>query len=202
MGQFWNLKAKPNGEVYRDWTDEVNHDGIIRYLGLLNLERLLVVSPNALSEILVTKTYDFVKPPQLVSGLGRILGIGLFLAEGDEHKRQRKDLAPAFAFRHIKEMYPVFWEKSKELINAIIASQEHSRKEGENDLSIDVADWTSRATLDIIGTAGLGRDFKSLKDPNNGLIQIYKRLFKPSGSQKVLALLSSFLPTWLIRGLP
>ena len=43
-------------------------------------------SPEALSEVLTTKSYDFVKPSMLRNGLGRILGTGLILAEGDEHK--------------------------------------------------------------------------------------------------------------------
>ena len=32
------------------------------------------------------KSYDFIKPKILRAGLGRILGIGLVVAEGDEHK--------------------------------------------------------------------------------------------------------------------
>lgn len=43
-------------------------------------------SSQALSEVLTTKSYDFIKPQQLRNGLGRILGIGILLAEGDEHK--------------------------------------------------------------------------------------------------------------------
>lgn len=36
--------------------------------------------------MLNTKSYDFVKPLQIRLGLGRILGVGILLAEGDEHK--------------------------------------------------------------------------------------------------------------------
>lgn len=45
-----------------------------------------MTSPQALSEVLVTKSYDFIKPQQLRNGLGRVLGIGILVAEGDEHK--------------------------------------------------------------------------------------------------------------------
>lgn len=77
---------EPTGEPMRVWFEEVPNDGIIRYLDFLNSERLLVTNPKTLAEMLVQKTYDFVKPPQLVSGLGKILGVGVFLAEGEEHK--------------------------------------------------------------------------------------------------------------------
>ena len=42
---------------------------------------------------------------------------------------------------------------------------------------VEVSDWTSRATLDIIGVAGMGRDFEALKNPDNELNQTYKTIF-------------------------
>ena len=53
---------------------------------MLNSERLLIANTQALNEVLTTKSYDFVKPSLVRNGLGRILGVGIILAEGDEHK--------------------------------------------------------------------------------------------------------------------
>lgn len=53
---------------------------------LFNRERLLLTSPKALAEVLTTNSYDFVKPSLLREGLAQLLGIGVLLAEGDEHK--------------------------------------------------------------------------------------------------------------------
>lgn len=41
--------------------------------------------PKALAEVLVQKNYEFIKPKMMAAGLGRVLGIGVLLAEGDEH---------------------------------------------------------------------------------------------------------------------
>lgn len=73
-----------------DWINEVPNEGLIRYRVRFNRERLFVTSPKALSEVLVQKNYDFAKPRSLRLGLGRILGVGLIVAEGDEHKVGRK----------------------------------------------------------------------------------------------------------------
>jgi hypothetical protein len=66
--------------------ETVPHNGLIRYRHAFNRERVLVASPKALGEVLVTRNYEFIKPPQLRNGLGRILGVGILLAEGEEHK--------------------------------------------------------------------------------------------------------------------
>lgn len=39
-----------------------------------------------MSEVLVTKAYDFVKPNIVRQTMGRVIGEGILLAEGDEHK--------------------------------------------------------------------------------------------------------------------
>lgn len=204
MGQSSNLRAEPNGhaELYRVWSEQVPNDGILRYLDLFNREILVTVSPKALAEVLVQRPYEFIKPPGLVTSLGRILGVGVFLAEGEEHKKQRKALMPAFAFRHIKELYPIFWSQSSELVQALILHSKTGYPDGEQpSVNIDVKDWASRATLNIIGLAGLGQDFDSIKDPNNELIRTYKTIFSPGRGGQILAALF-FVAPWLLRALP
>ena len=56
---------------------------------------------------------------------------------------------PAFSFRHVIDLHPVFWAKSRELVEAVSAQIEAS---GVAD--VEVNGWASRATLDIIGLAG------------------------------------------------
>jgi hypothetical protein len=68
------------------WVSTVPNDGLIRFYGIGNLERVLLTSPKALSELLVTKVYDFEKPGPVRDNLRRITGDGILLAEGDEHK--------------------------------------------------------------------------------------------------------------------
>ena len=204
MGQSMKLRRDPNGqaELHRTWSEQLPNDGIIRYLDMFNTEILIPVSPKALAEVLVQRPYEFIKPPGLVTGLGKILGVGVFLAEGDEHKKQRKDLMPAFAFRHIKELYPIFWSKSGELVSALISHSGTGHRDGDSwGASVDVKDWASRATLDIIGLAGLGRDFDAIKDPENELIRTYKKIFSADRRSQIHAALFMIAP-WLMRALP
>jgi len=68
------------------WINEIPNDGLIYYNYLFNAERLLITTPKALGEVLVQKNYEFIKPETIRHGLGRILGVGVLLAEGEEHK--------------------------------------------------------------------------------------------------------------------
>lgn len=66
----------------------------------------------------------------------------------------------------------------------------------------EVASWASRATLDIIGVAGMGRDFGAIKDQNNALAKTYSKVMKPSKQAQLLALLGLFVPVWFLNLLP
>ncbi|KAK4994245.1 hypothetical protein LTR28_000952, partial [Elasticomyces elasticus] len=180
---------------------------------MFNRERLLLANPKALAEVLVTKSYEFIKPPQFRQGIANILGVGILLAEGDEHKTQRKNLMPAFAFRHTKDLYPVFWSKSRELTNAVSASIVNAQSNPSRETPgteekkhapnvIEVSGWVSRAALDIIGVAGMGQDFHALRDPDNELNKTYRRIFSPSKSAQYLQFAGQFLPLWFVRRLP
>ncbi|RFU76201.1 isotrichodermin c-15 hydroxylase cytochrome p-450 monooxygenase cyp65a1 [Trichoderma arundinaceum] len=190
------LAAKP-GAPMREWALNIRNEGIIRYYWFFNRERLLITSPKALAEVLVTNNYAFQKPENVRSFLGRILGYGVLLAEGDEHKRQRRNLMPAFAFRHIKDLYPLFWDKAREVTEAMT-------RECGNDgqAQMEVSEWASRVTLDIIGVAGLGKDFNAIQDETNDLVQTYQFLFKPKPPAKFLVFLATVVPTWLLHRLP
>lgn len=86
MGHFFRIITEPQGQPIRQWINGTPHNGLFRYLDFFNSERIAVVGSKALAEVLVHRAYDFVKPPQFVTGIGSILGVGLFLAEGEEHK--------------------------------------------------------------------------------------------------------------------
>ena len=202
MGQFFctGFTGGNTSGPIRHWIDEVPNSGIIRYLDIFNKERIVLTSPKGLAEVLTHRTYEFTKPRNFINTLGRILGIGLFLAEGQEHKTQRKLLMPAFAFRHIKELYPAFWAKSRELVNALFHESNDASSPGAR--TIEVSSWASRVTLDIIGVTGLGQDFHALEDSDNELLKTYKTLFTPSKIGRFMQILGLLFPLWLLRSLP
>ncbi|KAL3961010.1 hypothetical protein ACCO45_006127 [Purpureocillium lilacinum] len=194
-----NLWPRSGVEKVRSRTfgeEMVPNDGLIRILWHFNQEMVIVNSPQALSEILVTKCYSFEKPEFARKFLAFIIGWGLLTVEGDEHKTQRRDMLPAFSYRHIKNLYPTFWAKSRESVRAITATCDE-----KGFAEIDIAPWTARCALDIIGLAGVGVDFGSIQDAKSPLAQSYEHL-QPSPADMPLIGLRAFLPDFIMDNLP
>ncbi|CUA72796.1 Cytochrome P450 72A13 [Arabidopsis thaliana] [Rhizoctonia solani] len=81
---------------------------------------------------------------------------------------------PAFGALHIRNLLPTFTAKANQLRD-VWMDKLHDNLEGE---TIDVLPWLNRATLDIIGLAGFGYDFRSLKEPDKDeLSKAFAELF-------------------------
>ena len=106
---------------------------------------------------------------------------------------------PALNFRHVKELYPIFWSKSQELVQCLEAELRAKRPNNE----VEIFDWASRAALDVIGVAGMGRDFNALSDDKvNHNRRTYRGAFKPSRAAQVFSMLQLLLPEIIVDRLP
>lgn len=169
IGHGLILFKRPPGEAFLNLLKQTKNDGLIHFRGVFHADRLLVASPAALADVLVHRSYDFEKPPWSRNFLRKFLGDGLLMTEGDEHRHQRKHIMPAFSFRNIRELYPVFWSKSIEMCEVV------KRELWEKpDKVLDIGHFSTMVTLDIIGLAGLGRDIGSLRNNDDVLIENYE----------------------------
>jgi cytochrome P450 len=183
---------------------EIPNDGLLMFRGFGHQPRLILTNPKALGEVLVQKPYDYKKPAPLRAFLRRILGNGLIIVEGEEHKFQRKHIMPVFSFRHIKELYPMMWKKGVALTQGVEAEIREQFQDDEKRPSgvTDVNHWANRVTMDIIGVAGLGRDFNALKNSDDPLIQNYEELLEPTKEKLTYFATQIVLPQGLVNILP
>lgn len=146
---------------------------------LLQASILSTVDLKAVAHIL-NHNYTYRKSPELRYEFSLFIGDGLVGAEGDDHKRQRKILNPAFGLGPIREMTKVFVEKSIELrdeldklldgANAagLETGTSETKKTGEKDsVETDMVSWISRWGLDVIGLTGFNYSFNSLSSPSS-----------------------------------
>ena len=109
-------------------------------LGFVRL--LLVNSPALAHEVLVEKNDAFVKSAGLSVFARPMLGNGLLTSERDEHKRQRRMMAPIFAHKRIAGFADVMRDR------AIISAQRMLQAGGSE---LDLCEEMMRLTLEIVG---------------------------------------------------
>jgi len=78
--------------------------------------------------------------------------------------------------------------------------QQEMAAENVKSKCFEVLEWLNRATLDIIGEAGLGAEISSLDNPETPIRQVYRGLFSCDISSRIYHGLTTFIP--LARYLP
>ncbi|KAF7319861.1 Cytochrome P450 [Mycena kentingensis (nom. inval.)] len=178
-------------EVYHSWTARFGKT--FRYNGFGRHDyRLMSFDLRVLTHVLSSPQY--VKPWQTRSFLRRLLGRGVFTMEGSEHRVLRKLIGPVFTQQAVKNMAPIFFQKSEELCDrwdALIASSSDSPAT----LTLDVSHWVSRTTFDIFGLAGLDYHFNALLDESEAVYSAYRTMFAISDrSSQMRVLKQLYLP--------
>lgn len=195
------LFTEPGPDQLTEWAQNIPNQGFIRYHGVLNIQKVLVTDPNAFHDILAANPYSYIKPPPITKIIRSLVGDGLIVAEGEAHKTQKRAMQLAFKARQVKDLYPVFERKAKELVDKVAGVAGVGSGEGSSD-TVDLGTYLHHATLDVIGIAGFGLDFKCLKDPSSKLATDYARGFTPSKSAQKYRMLALFVPPWLLDRLP
>ncbi|KAK3388707.1 cytochrome P450 [Sordaria brevicollis] len=190
----------PPGQKLLELVQDTPNDGIIILQGAFG-DSMLITKPAPLADILVHHPYDFAKHETIRNFLRPILGDGLVVVEGDQHKFLRKNTQPAFKFGHIKELYPTMWTKALEMNSALKKELSELATNG-NDTRIEINAWASKVTLDIIGIAAFGRDFHTMKKDDDPLVRNYADLLEPGPSKFAYFFLTLNFPRWFIDLFP
>ncbi|KAJ7128396.1 cytochrome P450 [Mycena epipterygia] len=154
--------------------------------------RLVLTDPKAITHYFTKETYGYVQTTQAKRFLERLIGRGLFWAEGDSHKRQRRQLNPAFSNASIKSLTPIFFDsayKAKSAWDGIIESSP------SEEAIIEVQQWMNHISLDTIGLAGFSHDFGALSGRTSAVATVFDSIgSKPSFADTALLLLSLLTP--------
>ncbi|KAI1018854.1 hypothetical protein LB504_013180 [Fusarium proliferatum] len=189
-GQFFEIATQECGVPQRQWHQK--YGPIVRYFLPFGSERLSIAEESALRHITRGRPRHYTKPLRVRMWMSRIFGNGLLLAEGDDHLNQRKVLMPAFSAQAIKEAMPVFWDKALVLADRWNQQEKVGTAEAP---AIEVLDWLSRATLDIIAKAGFHHDVNSLDYPEAPIRVAYQVIFTSKLWSQVFYMLQTLLPS-------
>lgn len=189
-------REDPPTKSFLKLVEETPNDGLIIFWGFLYIRpHVIPTTPDALLDILNTHSYDWEKPTAAKKILSRVLGEGLVNVEGNTHKGMRKAVAPAFSGRHIRDLVPLFWTKGVAFADSMTRTTKSSP-----DGTVEMMTQMSRVTLDIIGAAGVGKDFNTIENNEDRLAQLYESITNTDrGPPLLFFLVNVFIPQWLVR---
>ncbi|KAI0337211.1 cytochrome P450 [Trametopsis cervina] len=136
-------------------------------------QRLFTLDPKAINHILQNSTL-YEKPEPSRRLISNLIGVGMLSAEGVTHKRQRRVAMAAFSIQTIRALVPLAFSKGLTLKDKwahVI------RADGGEKSVIDVCDWASRATFDMIGSAGFDYEFNAIQGGDDELLRAYVDMF-------------------------
>lgn len=194
------VTKRPSGDLFLDLAQEYPGEELINLTATRG--QVLVTNPKLFADLLVHKAYDFAKPRKIRNFLRHVLGDGLIIVEGDQHKFLRKNTMPAFHFRHIKELYPMMMTKANLMVKEMKTDLNNDPAGEKGAGVVELSGWASKVTIDIIGIAGLGRKFNVVEKRQDPLGEIYEALLEPSREKLVFSMLSLAIGFQFVQHLP
>ncbi|KAJ7085247.1 cytochrome P450 [Mycena belliarum] len=155
MGNMAQLFGGVVTGIEEQWVEE--YGTTFKINGFLSQADLYTIDTKALHHIL-THTHIYQKPSEVQYNLGRQVGPGLLVVEGDVHKHQRRIMNPAFGSPQIRELTRIFVEKSAQLRDIWKAKAAQNGGSARVEAMSDI----TKATLDIIGLAGFNHNINAL----------------------------------------
>ncbi|KAJ7073332.1 cytochrome P450 [Mycena belliarum] len=188
-GNLLDIYKADNSVLHEKWVHE--HGPTLQYKVLFGMKRLYTTDIKALNHFL-TNSNIYQKPAASRLSIGRVVGPGIIVAEGEEHRHQRKIMNPAFGAPQVRELTSIFVDKSLELRD-IWAAQASNAGGTAN---IDVLAWLTKATLDIIGLAGFNYPFNALSGGEGAseLGAAFSTIFESGTTMSPLRFLQQWFP--------
>jgi cytochrome P450 len=152
----------------------------------LGPRRLLVVAdPELLAAIMKDRPEGFRRSP-LTSKIGKEMGLpqGVFSAEGDSWRQQRRMVMASFAPGHVRAYFP-------SLVKVTLRLRERWQKAARAGASINLQADLMRFTVDAIAGLAFGKDVNTLQ-AGDDVIQRHLDRILPSVSKRALSL----VPYW------
>ncbi|KAJ7443571.1 cytochrome P450 [Mycena latifolia] len=185
MGNILEVRNGATSGIEEHWVQQYGRT--MRINGFFGAWGLYTMDTKALHHILFN-THIYPKPDPSRFNLGRIVGPGILVVEGDVHKQQN----PAFGAPQIRELTGIFVQNTLREIWAADATQNGGV------VRVEILSWLSKATLDIIGLAGFNYNINALgaqnQDTPDELATAFETLLATDNQFSALRFLQGLYP--------
>jgi cytochrome P450 len=167
------------GDALAAFPDEAFTEEVV-VQNFLGRRHILLQRPDAIRHVLIENPQNYARSPAVLRVLRPMFGRGLFLSAGDDWRRQRHAIAPAFAPRAVGLLAPRVVAAASGLITDLATA------DGQ---PVDLVPRLQRLALDIIGSAIFSLAMQEYAGELRELILRYAaRLGRPSLADFLLPL--------------
>ncbi|EEB91587.1 hypothetical protein MPER_10031, partial [Moniliophthora perniciosa FA553] len=190
LGAEYQLSmAQQVGELTFKWTKE--YGVTYRIPGCYGENILATADPRALHHILHQNVVEYPMASDVRRIFELIFGRGVIWVVGDEHRKHRRVLSPAFSINHMKTFLPSFQEHVSHLADKWNAELAKGTE------MLDVIPWFHKVTLDVIGETSFNYHFNALENKPNELTETLKDLdLSPSPASVLIQASLRYIPSW------
>lgn len=185
-------------DLYERWA--IEYGPVYKVPHVLGLSKVILWDPKAISHFFARDTWLYNQTPFNKAVVRTIVGRGVLWADGENHKRQRKALNPAFSSAAIRSLMPVIHDTAHK---AMIAwDDEIGLNQGTNCAVIDAQQWMNYISLDSVGIAALSHDFGALRGRVSDVVHVLNAFSSSSNMNYNLVTLAQNFPSILKLPLP
>ncbi|KAN0097962.1 Cytochrome P450 [Tylopilus felleus] len=159
--------------IYESWARA--YGAVYEIPSTLGSRKIILYDPKAIAHFHAKQTWTYVRTRMVKKSVERGVGRGLFWADGESHRRQRKSLTPAFSIAAIRKLTSIFYDSAHKVLVS--------------------------ARLDIIGLAGFSHDFGALDGKHASVTETFDTFTSSSPAAAIdigLGLVAQVFP-FLIR---
>ncbi|KAG2146818.1 cytochrome P450 [Suillus clintonianus] len=184
-----------SGAMYEHWATQYG----VAYMipSVLGQTTIVLCDPKAIAHFYARETWIYVHTPIMSALLEASIGRGLIWSHGENHRRQRKALTPAFSNAAIRKLTSVFYDSAYKAKGAWDTAIESSK---DGNTVIEVQNWMNHISLDTVGIAGFSHDFGSLDGQHASVTEAFDTFgndSKASAVNHAFMLLASAFPVIL-----
>ncbi|KAI6107178.1 cytochrome P450 [Pisolithus croceorrhizus] len=162
------MESSDAGAIHEAWAKE--YGAAYEVPTTLGGKKIMLADPRALAHYYAKESWTYVQTESQRFFLQRNFGRGILWSHGEDHKRQRKSLTPAFTQAAIRNLTPIFYNsahKAKLAWEALIDAS------GGDSTVIEVQNWMNHISLDTIGLAGFSHDFGALDGKPASITRVF-----------------------------
>ncbi|KAG1729368.1 cytochrome P450 [Suillus lakei] len=186
------MSSKDSPAMYEHWATEYG----VAYMipSVLGLTKIALCDPRAIAHFYARETWTYLQTPLSLMMIETSIGRGIIWSQGENHRRQRKALTPAFSNAAIRKLASVFYDSAYKAKSAWETAIESSK---DGNAVIEVQNWMNHISLDTIGITGFSHDFGSLDGKRASVTEVFDSFGnnqKASAVNQVFVLLASAFP--------